>query len=85
MPRPKSDPFTRKVMHDLHRKHQLNHSFAPFTLTLTTDAINVSSSLTATGPDGLTSLNLKHLGPAGVAYPTAIYKLSVRDAVIPAI
>jgi hypothetical protein len=52
---------------------------------MTTDAINQSSNSNATGPDGLTSLHLKHLGPAGISYLTHLFNMSVRDAVVPTI
>jgi hypothetical protein len=39
----------------------------------------------ATGPDGLTSLHLKNLGPSGIAYLAGLFNLSIRDAVVPAI
>jgi hypothetical protein len=56
-----------------------------FHFVLTEDVIRQSSSSTATGPEGLSSLHLKHLGPAGIAFLTALFNLSVRDADIPAI
>jgi hypothetical protein len=45
----------------------------------------VSNNSTATGPDGLTALHLKHLGPAGIGFLTDLFNLSVRDAVVSAI
>jgi hypothetical protein len=66
VPRPKSDPQTRHVLRQLHRAHPLDNNFSPFTLALTEEAILRSSNSTATGPDGLTALHLKHLGPAGL-------------------
>jgi hypothetical protein len=44
-----------------------------------------SNNSTATGPDGLTALHLKHLGPAGIGFLTDLFNLSVRDAVVQAI
>jgi hypothetical protein len=52
---------------------------------MTTEAINQSSNSTATGPDGLASLHLKHLGPAAISYLTDLFNLSVRDVLVPAI
>jgi hypothetical protein len=64
----------------------LDHGFTPFTSALTADAIKESKGSMATGPDGLTAVYLiKHLGPAGKAYSTQIFNLSVRDAVVPSI
>jgi hypothetical protein len=59
----KSDPRTRKVRRSLLKKHKLDRSFAPLTPLATRDAINSAKSSTATGPDGLTAIHLKHLGP----------------------
>jgi hypothetical protein len=85
VPAPRSDPINRKVLRRLHLNHPIDHSYTPFTSAQTLEAINHASSSTAKGPDGLTSIHLKHLGPAGIAYLMAVYNLSVRDAVIPAI
>jgi hypothetical protein len=58
---------------------------SPFTPVLMEEAILKSNNSTATGPDGLTVLHLKHLGPAGTEYHTDLFNLSVRNAVVPAI
>jgi hypothetical protein len=50
-----------------------------------TAAIQKSSSSTARGPDGLCSLHLKYLGPAGIVYLTDVFNLSIKDNVIPAV
>jgi hypothetical protein len=39
----------------------------------------------AVGPDGLTSMHLKFLGPMGLAYLTKLYNLSIANANIPAV
>jgi hypothetical protein len=52
---------------------------------LTKAAILKSSNSTALGPDGLTSLHLKHLGPRAISYMTTIFNLSIAHANIPAI
>jgi hypothetical protein len=83
VPSPKSDPLTRLVQRKLHEDHPLDFNFSPFTPALTEEAIHKSSSSTATGPDGLTLLHLKHLGPAGIGYLTDLFNLSVRDSVVP--
>jgi hypothetical protein len=44
-----------------------------------------AKSLSTTGPDGLTSIHLKHLGPWAIAYLTKLYNLSVNNADLPAI
>jgi hypothetical protein len=85
VPSPKLDPLTRLVQRKLHLSHQLDHTFSSFTPALTEEAIMKSNNSTATGPDGLTALHLKHFGPAGIGYLTDLFNLSVRDAVVPAI
>jgi hypothetical protein len=37
------------------------------------------------GPDGLTALHLKHLGPKGISYLTSLYNLSMAGADLPAV
>jgi hypothetical protein len=73
------------VIRNLRDKHQLNPDFNPFTTALTTDVIRQSSNSTAAGPDGLTSLLLKHLGPHGLSYLTSLYNLSINTANLPQI
>jgi hypothetical protein len=85
VPAPHSDSLNRKILMRLHYFHPIDHSYTPFTSAQTLEAINHASNSTAKGQDGLTSLHLKHLGQAGLAYLTAVFNLSVRDAVIPAI
>jgi hypothetical protein len=68
----KSNPKSRSVLRKLKRKHQLDTSFRPFTVVLTKKAIIQSSSSTAVGPDGLTSLHLKFFGPLGIAFLTEL-------------
>ena len=48
-------------------------------------AIQRTGNSTATGPDGLTALHLKHLGELGVGYITKIFNLSLARSDIPAI
>jgi hypothetical protein len=71
-------------MRELIKIHHLNHSFAPFTPVLTKQVILRANS-TAQGPDGLTTLHLKFLGPIGIAYLTTLYNLSFAHANIPVI
>jgi hypothetical protein len=81
----KASPRSRKVKRRLKNKHRLDTSFTPFTPELTKAAILRSSNSTALGPDGLTSLHLKHLGPRAISYMTKIFNLSIAHANIPAI
>ena len=81
----RSDRSTRKIMRDLRRKHKLDPSFTPFTQDQVSTAIRKSKNSTATGPDNLTSLHLKHLGPLGIAFLTHTLNLSVQKVDIPAV
>jgi hypothetical protein len=81
----KQNSETHRVMRNLKSKHILDHEFSPFTDAMTTDAIKSSENSTATGPDGLTSIHLKHLGPLGISYLTKLFNLSINHADLPAI
>ena len=56
-----------------------------FTSADTAEAIKSSSNSTATGPDGLTILHLKHAGPLAQDYLTELFNLSVAKATLPAV
>ena len=49
------------------------------------DAIKKSKPSKALGPDGISTLHLKHLGPKGIEYLTNIFNLSINTSTIPAI
>jgi hypothetical protein len=85
VPGPKSSLRSRLILRQLHKTHPLDHEYMPFTTAMVTEALAKSSNSTATGPEGLTSLHLKHLGQSGISFLTELYNLSVRDAVVPAI
>ena len=80
-----TDPAARRIKRQLQRNHPIDHTYSPFTTDLTQKAIKISSSSIATGPDGLTMLHLKHLGPRGVQYLTDLFNLSLQAADIPSI
>ena len=63
----------------------MDPQFLPFTTTMTIDAIRRTKNSTAAGPNGLTSLHLKHLGPLGFRFLTRLFNLSVQTANIPSI
>jgi hypothetical protein len=81
----KQRPKTRRVKRNLGHKHKLDPDFNPFTKKATSDAISLASNSTATGPDGLTKLQLKHLGPRGISFLTKLFKLSLKSANLPSI
>ena len=60
--------------------NQLDRNFAPFSDTDTVDAIKASRNSTAAGPNGITMLHLKHLGPLGIRFLTHLFNLSVQAA-----
>ena len=57
---------TRKVRRRITKNHPLDRSFSPFTAELVQMSIKNSGSSSAFGPDGLTILHLKHVGPRGM-------------------
>jgi hypothetical protein len=72
-------------MCSLRAKHKLDSSFRPFTPLATRNAINASKNSSATGPDGLMAIHLKHIGPRTIAYLTELFNLSVCSANFPSI
>ena len=67
-----SNKETRKVDREIIENHPLDHSYNPCTLEDTAEAIKQSKSSTALGPDGLSAVHLKHLGPAAPGYLTVV-------------
>jgi hypothetical protein len=67
-----SETKSRKAMRSLRAKHKLDKNFNIFTPAATLDAINSLKNSSAAGPDGLTAIHLKHLGPKAIAYMTKI-------------
>ena len=63
----------------------LDHSYSPFSESDVTDAIKATKNSSAAGPNGLTPLHLKHLGPLGTRFLTRLFNLSVQNADIPSI
>ena len=51
----------------------------------TSEAIKKSKNSKAIGPDGMSNLHLKHLGPAGISYLTKMFNLSTAVSQIPQI
>jgi hypothetical protein len=66
----KSNKRTRKVLRNLRARHKLDTNFKPFLAANTLDTINAAKSSSATGPDGLAAIHLKHLGPKCFEYLT---------------
>jgi hypothetical protein len=80
-----SNPNSRRINRNIKKRLPLDHAFSRFSVELTKDAIAKSSNSIAVGPDGLTSMYLKFLGPHGLAYLNKLFNLSVAHANIPAV
>jgi hypothetical protein len=72
-------------LRNLRAQHQIDPNFKPFTSANTLDAINAAKSLSATGPDGLTAIHLKHLGPKYIDFLTCLFNLSVDSEDLPSV
>ena len=78
-----SSKLARRITKD--SKQQSLSNASHYTPSQTQSAIKQSKSSKALGPDGISNIHLKHLGPAGIAYLTEIFNLSVTQCQIPQI
>ena len=78
-----SSKETRKISKSI-RKNNLSDS-PKYTSSQTKDAIKKSKASKAIGPDGISNLHLKHIGPKGLEFLTQIYNLSLETCQIPTI
>ena len=76
---------SREIFRNLKQNNPLDHSYTPFNTRDAAEAIRRTKNSTAAGPNHITALHLKHIGPRGLAYLTRLFNLSVRDACIPMI
>ena len=81
----KRDKDKSKTFKDIKINFPLDRSYCPFSESDTIDAIKANKNSPAAGPNGLTILHLKRLGPNGVRYLTHLFNLSLQAADIPAI
>ena len=81
----RQDKEARNIYKNLKQCIPLDRSYAPFSDSDTVGAIKLSKSSPAAGPNDLTMLHMKHLGPLGIRYATHMFNLSVQAADIPAI
>jgi hypothetical protein len=72
-------------MHQIQAEHLLAREISPFTSDMVKLAIAAANNSSTRGPDGLTLLHLKHLGPRGLQFLTRIFNISVSTASIPSI
>ena len=63
------DKESRRIYKNLKMCNPLDCSYTPFSDSDTIDAIKKSKNSPAAGPNGLTMLHMKHLGPFGIASP----------------
>ena len=77
-----SKPF-RKILRKVHKKTK--HQEIIITDEQTKAAIKKSKNSKAMGPDNISPIMLKHLGPNGIKYLTNIYNNSLKRSIIPAI
>ena len=66
------------------KKNNLNTA-STFTADQTKAAISKSKASKALGPDGISTVHLKHLGPRGIIFLTELFNLSMKTSQIPAI
>ena len=81
----KSSKKARRLDRKVKNKHNLDHNLSPFSSEDVADAIKSAKNSTALGPDGLSIIHLKHIGPLALAYLTSLFNLSFAFADIPAI
>ena len=81
----KPNKESRKIIRELRINNPLDRSYSPFSAVMTAEAIKASRKSTAAGPNGLTPLHLRHLGPMGIRFLTRLLNLSVREACVPVI
>jgi hypothetical protein len=73
------------MMCQLRAKHKQDKNFKPFPSANTRDAINAAKRSSATDPEFLMAIHLKHLGPHCMDYLTNLFNLSVSNVDIPSI
>ena len=75
-----------KVNHTQQSRNLLRNIQRPtsnFTTYMTEEKIKKTKSSKAIGPDGISPIMLKHLGPAGLAYLTNLFNKILQQAIIP--
>ena len=76
-----TSPTSRLVSRGL-KKNSLEEPNS-FTPQQTAEAIKACKASKAAGPDNISNLHLKHLGPIGISYLTKIFNLSIASCIIP--
>ena len=73
----------RRITRRLHSLRLDTHLPSPFTPAMTVEAIRRTKNTTSTGPDGISYLHLRHLGPQAVRALTDIFNFSLTNNSIP--
>ena len=76
---------SRALFRDIKINNPLDQNYSPFSPPEVAVAIRRTKNLTDAGPNKITALHLKHLGPTGLRFLTRLFTLSVREACIPVI
>ena len=79
----KPEQIFRNTLRSLKKIKNISDPKIAFTSEQTLKAITKSKNSKAIGPDGLSPIMMKHLGPNGIRYLTSIYNKSVNDSIIP--
>ena len=78
-----SSKTNRKITRSIKKLNQQDQTkFSPHQ---TSEAIKKARASKALGPDGLSTLHLKNLGPSGAKFLTDLFNLSTSSSIIPAI
>ena len=78
-----SSAISRKITKDIKKNKVATTDL--FTNEDTTKAIKKCKTSKAIGPDGLSNLHIKHIGPKGINYLTTIFNLSFKTSQLPSI
>ena len=79
------DTAASKIYRKIHRRRKLALDFLPSDERQVHDANKTASNSTATAPDTMTNLHLKHLGPSGISYLCKSFYLLISPACFPAL
>jgi hypothetical protein len=81
----KPEKTLRSTLRSLKKVKNISDPKVFFTPEQTLKAIKKSKNSKAVGPDGLSPIMLKHLGPHGIRYLTSIYNKCVNKSIIPSL
>ena len=79
----KPEQVFRNILRRMKKKPKHNRTQVVFTPAQVQEAIRKAKSSKAIGPDGISPIMLKNLGPHGFKFLSTIYNKSMKDSVIP--